>query len=273
MNRNVCGGWCMIGLGVLLASAAAVAEKAEPLAKPEGCVLPAGMGLEATLDLKNRYVWRGIVLNDDPVVQPGLELSYKGFSAQVWGSADTTDYGSDTGLYHSRQWDFQEVDYTVEYEHEVKQFTLSGGLVHYTYPGTGLPASTGVFAEAEYACDYVTPKLGVEYDYHELDGFYLYAELEHEFALTENERLSLTPLLHLGAASGNNNRYNFGRPGAALNDLALSASLDYRLTKALSVGLTGAYSLLPDQGIAAQARYFYGRANTFVVGLNLTFKL
>ena len=48
------------------------------------------MEVSATLDYYGKYVWRGMLLDKDPVLQPGLAVSVGGFEAGFWGSWDLT---------------------------------------------------------------------------------------------------------------------------------------------------------------------------------------
>ena len=47
--------------------------------------------MSVSVDGVSRYVWRGLVLNDDPALQPSFTAAWSGFSVGLWGSLDLTD--------------------------------------------------------------------------------------------------------------------------------------------------------------------------------------
>ncbi len=65
----------------------------------------------ATVDIYNKYIWRGFALDTDPVIQPGFNLSGYGFTISYWGSYDASQ--DDTA--GSDEQDFT-IDYTYEFE-------------------------------------------------------------------------------------------------------------------------------------------------------------
>ena len=49
---------------------------------------------DASVGIYSKYIWRGYELSEDSLaIQPSLTISYKGFSANLWGSLDTDFYG------------------------------------------------------------------------------------------------------------------------------------------------------------------------------------
>ena len=89
------------------------------------------LAASASVDVVSRYVWRGQVLTEDPVLQPAVTVSFLGLSLNVWGSLDledTHDSGSDLRL--------QEVDYTLSYGFSPTGWLdLEGGVIWYAFPG------------------------------------------------------------------------------------------------------------------------------------------
>lgn len=106
------------------------------------CVLAfaaAGAGtaaeMEGGIDLTfaGRYIWRGIPLNEEAVLEPSIGISGGGFSLNVWGNMDLTDWGEDAG-YGDETGDFTEIDLTADYSREFGPVTLAAGFVTYTFP-------------------------------------------------------------------------------------------------------------------------------------------
>ena len=49
------------------------------------------VGITATTDFYNKYVWRGFLLDDDAVVEPSVTISAAGFEGGFWGNWDVED--------------------------------------------------------------------------------------------------------------------------------------------------------------------------------------
>ncbi len=227
-----------------------------------------GFSVAATLDLYSAYVWRGMVITDRPVYQPGATLSYDTgdfgtLSANVWANADMSDHaGHRTGA------GLNEIDYTAAYSVDISDFTLGAGHIWYTFPkasGQDYYNSTReVYASVAYNNDIVTPSLAVYYDYALMDGYYGLAALNKSIDLTDQLSLGLTA--SLGAGDEDYMGY-FGVDGAGLMDFNLGASLTYALTDNLSVGAKVMWTSLID-GDARDAEAYYAE-DLLWGGLNL----
>jgi hypothetical protein len=68
--------------------------------------LPEGLQVSGDYSFYSKYVWRGFVLDEDPVLQPGIYLSYKGLNLGLWSSMDMSNA-------EGAQSD--EIDYSVDY--------------------------------------------------------------------------------------------------------------------------------------------------------------
>jgi uncharacterized protein (TIGR02001 family) len=106
----------------------AAAEEAAQQEKPDR------PEVSASVDMLSQYVWRGLALSRGSVVfQPSMTISYKGFSANIWGNFDTDErnpYGIINPNRKAAKWN--ETDFTASYSKEVlKNLTLSGGIVYY----------------------------------------------------------------------------------------------------------------------------------------------
>ena len=90
-----------------------------------------------------KYIWHGLAINRDPVLQADIGISLYGFALSVWGNMDLTDR-------NSPQWagQFTEVDWTLSYTHAWGPFSLAGGVMSYDYPNTGAASTHEVFVEA-----------------------------------------------------------------------------------------------------------------------------
>ena len=202
----------------------------------------APVSVSVSADLVSKYVWRGILVTDDPVFQPSVTASWKGLSLNVWGSVDLTDVNENPG----DNYRLQEVDYTGSYSFSpVKGLDLTGGAILYTF--AGFPDTSEVFATAALSCVPLTPTLSVYYDFGRIDGFYANLGISHTFTLTE--KLSLGLSASLGCADSDYNAFYFGVDENAFNDGVLGANLDYKVNENFALSLYAKYSKLLDSDI------------------------
>jgi uncharacterized protein (TIGR02001 family) len=221
------------------------------------------LSLDISADVATKYVWRGQLITDDPVLQPSATLSGYGFSANVWGNVDFTDVNeTDGGSFNLR-----EVDYTLSYGFSPSEgLDLEAGIIWYTFPGGD---STGeVYGSVCLSAVPLSPTLAVYYDFDEVDGFYANLGVGHTFELTEKLGLSLGA--SLGWGDSDYHEFYFGQAASSsLSDLLLSASLDYTLTERVSVSLYVAYSDLLDSDVEALADTGYGDSDIVYGGVSL----
>lgn len=59
----------------------------------------AGLCFDTGIDLKSRYVWRGLMFSDSPSIQPYMSVTWKGFTAMGWGSYATSNNYAEIDLF------------------------------------------------------------------------------------------------------------------------------------------------------------------------------
>jgi len=235
--------------------------------------MPGALGAEANLDVyaNSKYLWRGQMLNDEPVVQPGLTATASnGLSFNVWGNYNLTDARSETT---DRK--FDEVDLTASYAVPIEDLNLEVGIMQYLFPHQGsVQASTAANGSTIPALKFpdtrevyvsaglnsiLKPTAKVYYDFDQVEGFYGVASISHGIRLTESMTTDLT--LSLGAADSDYNSYYFGVNEDALNDGDATLSLSYELNKAWSFGGYVQYARLLDGRIREAANTASGYFN------------
>ncbi len=259
MKRNTRASWiaCML---VGLLAAGALAEEASPL--------------EAGVDLEffSAYVWRGQVLSDRAVFQPGLTVSKWGFSVNAWSSMNLDGTDSDG--------EFTEMDWTVSYAHAVGLLELEVGFAEYTFPnttdfvvvddietGVALGGTREVFLAAGLDV-LLSPTLTIVRDIDAVDGFYGSLSIGHSFELTE--RIGLELSASLGAGDKDYNDAYFGYDKSALNDLVVGVSLPIAVTEFLSITPSAGYMVLPDSSLADAGKDAYGKKEIVFGGVGLS---
>ncbi len=111
--------------------------------------------IQTTSDFYSSYVWRGFILDADPVFQPGISLSRSGFTFNFWSSWDT-DNGDSLNS--------NEIDYLVDYTKEIGQIAISLGHTYYDFPGANT-FSKEFYLGIGLPKTFLTPKITYYYDY------------------------------------------------------------------------------------------------------------
>jgi hypothetical protein len=91
---------------------------------------PERPAVNVSTDFLSQYVWRGVALsNKSLVIQPSITVSYKGFSANVWGNFDT-DENNEFRPHGRANWN--ETDLTISYSHKIyKLLSATMGGIYY----------------------------------------------------------------------------------------------------------------------------------------------
>lgn len=221
----------------------------------------------ASVDVMSNYVWRGIKLSKDFVVQPSLTIGYGGFSMNMWANVDLNYFGKPiTG----KSVKHTETDITLSYTYPIDKLSLTGGYIYYGLDS--VPDTQEIFITAAYDT-LLNPSLTLYYDIKEGKGGFLTASVSHSFELSKDMPLKIgglisynlkNEIMSTGAAKNFNNFYN----------AELSASLTVPITKQISIAPKVAYSFAlssdAKDAIAAMDVSGKGKKNVFYGGLNLT---
>lgn len=222
-------------------------ESAAPAVKEESP--DTGISFDATLDLYSAYVWRGEVINDEPVWQPGATVSYSmgeygTLSGNVWANFNATG-----NLDHDHFCGMDELDYTASYAVDVGPVSLSAGHIWYTFPSisdtTYAHSTREVFATAAYNNDIVTPFVKGYYDYEsDIEGFYGNVGLTKSVDITD--QFSVGGETSLGMADDNYMDFAFGSNDSGFVDFNAALFCSYAITDNLSIGARIAWMSLLD---------------------------
>ena len=233
---------------VLAASVCAVS--AQEVAMEEGKESP--LSFEVTADLNSAYVWRGLVLNRHPVLQPGATATFDlkdagAISANVWSDFNLAQHSKHAANQHRAFGGLDELDFTASYAIDLGDFSLGAGHIWYTFPrsnGQDYGNSTEeVFLTLAYNNDIVTPFIAVNYDYNCVEGYYVKAGLAKGFDITD--RLATGCELSLGWGDDDYGD-NYFASGSGLLDFNASVYLSYAVTESVSVGAKVAWMSLID---------------------------
>ena len=250
-----------------------------------------GRAADVTLDLpvSSAYVWRGIVLNDEPVFQPSLTANASnGLSFNAWANMDLTSRrasqkgydaaGNPVAHRATEPFQFSEVDLTASYKLPVKAAEVFVGYIEYLYPNTvnshgentqESTVETGeIFGSIGRSDWWLQPKLQLNWDIRATHGAYLNASIHHGWDVTDNFNFGAGA--SVGAGSSDYNRGNYGVDDNNLADGNLGLDATYKLSKVLSIGAAAQYTILLvdqiKQGANATSGYFNNSDNGILVG-------
>jgi hypothetical protein len=168
---------------------AAAAEQKPAEQKPEEDKVTG----EIAASVLSAYIWRGQELSRHSVViQPSATISYKGFTANIWGNLDTRPYAAGSEKYSSN---YTETDVTLSYSRKFGIVQVGGGYIYYGLaaltPGGTDPLDSQELFVSVGLDTILAPTLTV---YKEIDHYHQwYATLgvSHTFALHEKVGLKL----------------------------------------------------------------------------------
>lgn len=189
----------------------------------------------------SKYVWRGLVLDPDPSLQPSLTVGHtSGLSLNIWASGDLTDVNGAQGK-------LTEVDYTLDYATTAAGKSLNGGIIHYAFPNTSFVSTTEAYAAVCFPGKVATT-LSANYDFTEVEG--LYASVTAGYACALPWQKSTLPEMNLTAkvsyGTAGYNGFYFGADKAAFTDLLIAASLPMNLSGRVSLTPSVSYSRVLD---------------------------
>jgi len=202
-------------------------------------------GITTSFDLSycTKYVWRGMAVNTEPVLQPSLTVNHSsGLSFNLWGNYDLTNINGNKGK-------FTETDYTLSYAWKPASTAYSAGILRYEFPNTIYPRTHEFFFNASFDAP-LSPVLALNYDFDQANGLYANFGIGSSCKLgTAEAAKDINLSAKLGMATGNFNKFYFsGHSEAAFTDIYLGASLPLTAGKVTVTPLV-AYSSLLDGGI------------------------
>lgn len=142
---------------------------------------------DLTVGLYSQYIWRGWELSRDSlVIQPSMTVSYKGFSANVWGNMDTD---TNENLYGDETSDWNETDFTLSYDGSAGMVGYTLGYIYYALDGVG--SDTQEFYAGASLETLLVPTLTVYRDTDAAPGWYITLGVSHSFPVTKKYSLDL----------------------------------------------------------------------------------
>ena len=215
---------------VLLAGIATMGAMFTPVfAESEGLLANSGITASADAAFYSEYVWRGFLLDGDPVFQPGFYLSgpdskYGKLTAKFWSSHDLSNSDPRNAS--------EEYDYILDYTYNLSDVSFSFGHTYYDYPVADT-FSREFYAGITFPKVFLTPSLFYYRDYgNPEDGGGLGSYTAVNLAKSLPFEIKGTPAsLELAGHYGYNYKLFINGKGG---DIGLSAGLKLQLTKNLT---------------------------------------
>ena len=167
----------------------------------------------------NNYLWRGMTVNEAPILQPAAWLTHKDVTLSFWSSWTLAEPKDDIKRH--------EIDAAITYEFALSNFAFETYFNYYGYIDQPDAPSTGELAcIIGYPLGIVTLKAGVMCDVIEYPGA-LYTEESVEVEKELNEQFTLMGALGLGSGYKKFNDAYFELPKSTLSLISLDARLTY----------------------------------------------
>jgi len=193
---------------------------------------------DISIDYATMYVWRGIPVVRESVLQPAVAGSAYGFTGSIWANIDMTDYNGTAG-------EFSEIDYALDYSGSIgnSKVGYSAGVIHYIFPTIGATdaSTTEIYGGLSFDVP-LSPFITWYGDVNAIDGSYVQFGVGHslgkELSPDYSVGLDLSASFAFGS-SGYNNGY-FGVNATKWNDFTLGIGVPFNLKH---VSLTPSFNL------------------------------
>jgi len=213
------------------------APAATPEAVKEETPFPLTFG--ATLDVYSAYIWHGMIVNDEPVLQPDVAITYSfgdygAVTADAWFNFDTTGNNGQTHV-----GGINEIDYTLKYAVTLSDFSLEVGHTWYTFPSVSSAdyyrSTREIFVGVAYNNDIVVPFVKAYYDYACAEGAYVQAGLRKEMTF---DKVTAGAEVSLNGGTRPYTEYWYGGPEANyfFTDAQAVVYAKYAITDKIFVG-------------------------------------
>ena len=217
----------------------------------------------------DKYVWRGLQLNEEGVNQGSLDVSYDTgdmgtFGINIWYNMDL-DSENHAANSATSGGNFSEVDYTFWWEKSYGDLTFGLGHLYYDFSEVDAGSTREFYASVSYDT-FLSPSLTVYYDYEDADGFYVDLSIGHSIDL-DVAGMSLDLGAHIGWADDDMDNFYYGGDGGGLSDYNFSAALNIPVGDHVTITPSIMYYALMGDANSDTAN----EDDDIVVGVNVNF--
>lgn len=251
---------CLSATALLAAEPEAAAPAVQPETKPveESCPV----SFTATVDLYSAYVWRGMILSDKAVMQPGAVVAYDtgDFGTLAAGAWANMDLDSPRSSGTASKSTLSEVDYFASWAKDIGSFSVEVGYTYYDFSDVPEFNVDELYGKIAYNNDFVTPYMKHYWGITETESMYYTFGLTRSFEITDKLSAGFDAVIGIG--SPEYVRYYFPpAQDGTLTDATAKIFASYALTDNLSIGATLAVSGLLDGCVVDAADDYYANQN------------
>jgi hypothetical protein len=204
------------------------------------------ISLGAEADMNSRYIWRGIIFEDNPVAQPSLWASFRSLTLSLWSNHVL---GQEIGVGIG-----DEIDFTVAHEHDWRLLTSGLEFAYYLYPGEDESPATGEFTlSVSRSIGLLTASTRHTFDVLEYRGAY-FGDASLSFEHEPLQGLDFEMKALAGWASAEFNEAYIGISRSALNLAGMELAATIRVAGPLYVRPHAEACFILDHTIADVAR-------------------
>lgn len=205
---------------------------------------------EVSATVLSAYIWRGQELSRHSVViQPSATVSYKGFSANIWGNLDTKPYSPESEKYAGN---YTETDVPLSYARQFGIVNAEAGYIYYALaslaPGGTDPQDTQEIYISVGLDTLLAPTLTVYKDIDHYHQWYATLGISHTFEFHKRVSLELAAQVSYLKSEDEEAYPKFDANALAtadkynnFHDGTVSASLPISITDNISITPTLAY--------------------------------
>jgi hypothetical protein len=218
-----------------------------------------GHAVEVDMDVKTEvavlssYVWRGLVFNDESVIQPGVTVGAGDCEFNIWGTWDLTDVTNSSAR--------TRMDVSLDYFYRNGKNSLTTGVKSYIYHDDANGLAKDTFeAFLGYALDVpTTPGLELNFDFGEVKGAYGRLKFGHIFVV-EEANVGIVVQATVGAGDEDYVNYHFNSSTnanmleASLLDVTATVKLPWVVNEAFTITPSVRYMALLDSEIKKAVR-------------------
>ena len=197
-----------------------------------------GLGGKVDLNFSSEYIWRGMELNHQFVMQPSARISESGFELEAIGNLDMSSSNENRGKF--TRW-----IYRAGLAKRSREGSAAISYIYYDNKNLGFSKTQEIAMEVEYGY----PFFGggdIYYDFDNADGFYFRSKIGFYGDIGP---LRLIPIVTMGYATGNYQDYYFGVDEDTFLDAVISLKAEFNIVSGLHIYVEGDYYELMKSGL------------------------
>jgi len=199
---------------------------------------PLGLGGKVDLNFSSEYIWRGMELNNQFVMQPSARISESGFELEAIGNLDMSSSNDNRGKF--TRW-----IYRAGLAKRTSEGSAAISYIYYDNKKLGFSKTQEIALEVEYGY----PFFGggdIYYDFDNADGFYFRSKIGFYGDIGP---LRLIPIVTMGYATGNYQNFYFGVDEDTFLDFVASLKAEFNIVSGLYIYVEGDYYELMKSGL------------------------